>query len=231
MQNKNEVIKAAACFISPVEVNRSPLYLFLPRPWRERMGEAQVRGLPFAVVGQALPDNAPAKGHLAAFTLIELLVVVLIIGILAAVAVPQYQKAVEKSRLTEALTNMKTLQNSMDVFLLENGFPQTDVTLEDLDATGTLQGGFFVEDGTYFTKNFIYECSCSSSTCICESDRSRLDEDMNSIEDYYSLILSKGMIDTTDKWAKQCFTQFTDIGRYICRSLENQGFIYVDNEV
>ena len=57
------------------------------------------------------------------FTLIELLVVVLIIGILAAVAVPQYQFAVEKSRLAGAMTKVASLQKAIDVWVLENEIP------------------------------------------------------------------------------------------------------------
>ncbi len=55
------------------------------------------------------------------FTLIELLVVVLIIGILAAVALPQYQKAVEKSRATEAMMLLKNLRDQQALCFLEKG--------------------------------------------------------------------------------------------------------------
>ena len=54
------------------------------------------------------------------FTLIELLVVVLIIGILAAVAVPQYQKAVERARAAEVVQLISSLQKAAEVWILEH---------------------------------------------------------------------------------------------------------------
>ena len=56
-----------------------------------------------------------------AFTLIELLVVVLIIGILAAVALPQYQKAVDKSRVATILPLMRRWADAYALYKLEHG--------------------------------------------------------------------------------------------------------------
>jgi prepilin-type N-terminal cleavage/methylation domain-containing protein len=65
------------------------------------------------------------------FTLIELLVVVLIIGILAAIALPQYQVVVLKSKLSTVMQNIRTLKDAEEMFFLINGEYTDNLTLLD----------------------------------------------------------------------------------------------------
>ena len=69
----------------------------------------------------------------AGFTLIELLVVVLIVGILSAVALPQYQAAVEKARVARMLPLFKNIQLAREAYKLANGTNTTDLDLLDIE--------------------------------------------------------------------------------------------------
>ena len=87
-------------------------------------------------------DGLTTRGRTAnaGFTLIELLVVVLIIGILAAVAVPQYQKAVTKARFATIRTVVENLYRAEEVFYLANGYYQANTDLLDFDYKGRCTG-------------------------------------------------------------------------------------------
>lgn len=70
------------------------------------------------------------------FTLIELLVVVLIIGILAAVALPQYEKAVDKSRVAGFIfPKLRAVYQAQAAYIMAHGQMATDFTELDIDIT------------------------------------------------------------------------------------------------
>ena len=75
------------------------------------------------------------------FTLIELLVVVLIIGILTAIAIPQYTTAVERSRGTEALTLMSAITGAVQRFRIQRDTWPTDNDFNRLDIEVPLISG------------------------------------------------------------------------------------------
>ncbi|WP_432634076.1 pilin [Candidatus Avelusimicrobium sp.] len=70
------------------------------------------------------------------FTLIELLVVVLIVGILAAVALPQYEKAVTKSRVSTVLPWFTALKRGQELFILNGGTSACLDLMEFADLSG-----------------------------------------------------------------------------------------------
>ena len=118
-----------------------------------------------------MKNNGCKKG----FTLIELLVVVLIIGILAAIALPQYEKAVEKSRAAEMLTFVGNAKKAVEIYLLGNGgFPGAYVNflknpVLDIDLTTGLT---CPEDHNMCgNKFYAYEVTCDTSSCQIDAAR------------------------------------------------------------
>ncbi len=142
------------------------------------------------------------------FTLIELLVVVLIIGILAAVALPQYQKAVLKSRLTEVMTTQKTLQNALELALL-NGIQNPTIDQLDID----LPMSSFSNNRGYTSEHFSYYLNGSGSFSIYPTNKMSTLDDFAMVWNY-----------NNGSWEADCFIangngKTTEWATYACNTL------------
>ena len=103
------------------------------------------------------------------FTLIELLVVVLIIGILAAIALPQYQRVVDKSRFSTLMVTTKAIADANERFYLVNDKYSTNFAELDIDISAnsiSSSGAYAYFDWGYCNLYDQQEVNCVNNTSL-----------------------------------------------------------------
>ena len=138
-------------------------------------------------------------GSIQGFTLIELLVVVLIIGILAAVAVPQYNKAVKKARYMEYALFIRNYEQAIDRYLLEHGYQNMDFNehpeILDIDVPG-----ISLKEVNYYFKGAMV----NNTYCNDDPERCSVEVDTQSVFEDGPFLISAEKTPETNAWIRSC---------------------------
>jgi type IV pilus assembly protein PilE len=112
------------------------------------------------------------RGNQRGFTLVELMIVVIIVGILAAVAIPMYQGATERAKASEAVAALGTIRGAMRVFYAEHGtYVGAGGDGDLVTANGTLDVAADDLSGRYFDANcYTFDGDPTATTFSIECD-------------------------------------------------------------
>lgn len=154
------------------------------------------------------------------FSMVEVLVVVLIIGILAAVMVPGYEKAAEKSNVAEAAVGLRAIETAArEKFMTRKELFEID-SLEDIGLV--LTSGEMDGDGQWVTKNWTFTISGDEESWAAQAVRNTGDYRLTSTIAPNSR--NSGLIVN-----HQCNTGKKSVGRYICKHIASDGWTYKDS--
>ena len=96
------------------------------------------------------------------FTLIEILIVVVILGILAAVIIPQFTNAADDASVSSARTQLQTMRSQIELFRSQTGsYPPAGATAGTVDWSGLISANYVRAAPTW--PNFFEEDYTASS--------------------------------------------------------------------
>ena len=166
-----------------------------------------------------------SRRYIGGFTLVEILVVVLIIGILSAVALPQYQKAVQRAKMTEALVVMKKIIDNAQMCHMSGA----DMSV--CDYFEGLSGEVNIEENSYEGKYFSYGISTMTSSygydflgAVAVSDPKYSNRSLEELEGTFSLMWFPAWATGKGEEKKFCLSVISAEEDPFCKALKPAGW-------